>query len=47
MPHPTSWWWQERGKIEKYTTNVAAYLSFGLLAGQIWEGGEEIIDVKI
>lgn len=38
MPHPTSWWWQERGDIEKYTTNVAAYLSFGLLAGQIWDG---------
>jgi len=35
--HPTSWWWQERGTIEKYTTNVPAYLSYGLLAGQIWD----------
>lgn len=38
MPHPTSWWMQERGDIEKYTTNVVSYLSFGLLAGQIWDG---------
>ena len=38
MPHPTSWWWQKRGDIEKYTTNVSAYLSFGLLAGQVWDG---------
>jgi hypothetical protein len=38
MPHPTSWWWQERGKIKKYTTNAASYLSFGLLAGKIWDG---------
>ena len=28
----------QRGEIEKYTTNVASYLSFGLLAGQIWDG---------
>lgn len=38
MPHPTSWWWQDRGDITKYTTNVASYLSFGLLAGKIWDG---------
>ncbi len=38
MPHPTSWWWQPRGKVTKYTTNVAAYLSFGLLSGKIWDG---------
>ncbi len=38
IPHPTSWWWQPRGKITKYTTNVAAYLSFGLLSGKIWDG---------
>lgn len=38
MPHPTSWWMQKRGDIEKYTTNVVGYLSFGLLAGQIWDG---------
>ena len=38
MPHPTSWWWQPRGEVTKYTTNVAAYLSFGLLAGKIWDG---------
>ncbi len=38
MPHPTSWWWQKRGEITKYTTNVASYLSFGLLAGKIWDG---------
>lgn len=38
MAHPTSWWWQKRGSIEKYVTNVAGYLSFGLLAGKIWEG---------
>lgn len=38
MAHPTSWWWQERGAIEKYTSNVVSYLSFGLLAGQIWDG---------
>lgn len=38
IPHPTSWWWQKRGDIEKYTTNVCSYLSFGLLAGKIWDG---------
>jgi len=38
IPHPTSWWWQKRGVIEKYTTNVCAYLSFGLLAGKLWDG---------
>lgn len=38
MAHPTSWWWQERGSISKYTTNVVSYLSFGLLAGKIWDG---------
>ncbi len=38
MAHPTSWWWQERGNTAKYTTNVASYLSFGLLAGKIWDG---------
>jgi hypothetical protein len=38
IPHPTSWWWQKRGEIEKYTTNVCEYLSFSLLAGSIWDG---------
>jgi hypothetical protein len=38
MAHPTSWWWQKRGDIEKHVTNVAANLSFGLLAGKIWDG---------
>jgi hypothetical protein len=38
MAHPTSWWMQERGDIKKYTTNVCSYLSFGLLAGKIWDG---------
>lgn len=38
MAHPTSWWWQDRGEISKYTTNVVSYLSFGLLAGKIWDG---------
>lgn len=38
MPHPTSWWMQKRGNIEKYTTNVVSHLSFGLLAGKIWDG---------
>lgn len=38
MAHPTSWWWQDRGDITKYTSNVAAYLSFGLLAGKLWDG---------
>ena len=36
--HPTSWWMQERGSIEKYVTNVACNLSFGLLSGKIWDG---------
>ena len=36
--HPTSWWWQKRGEIEKYVTNAAVNLSFGLLAGKIWDG---------
>lgn len=38
MAHPTSWWMQDRGDISKYTTNVSSYLSFGLLAGKIWDG---------
>jgi len=38
MAHPCSWWWQKRGHIEKYTTNVVEYLAFGLLAGKIWDG---------
>jgi hypothetical protein len=38
IPHPTSWWWQERGTISKYTTNVVSNLSFGLLSGNIWNG---------
>lgn len=38
IAHPTSWWWQKRGDIEKYVTNVAAYIPFGLLAGKVWEG---------
>jgi hypothetical protein len=37
VPHPTSWWWQSRGDAVKYTTNVAAYLPFGLLAGPLWD----------
>ena len=36
--HPTSWWMQKRGNIEKYVTNVACNLSFGLLSGKIWDG---------
>ena len=36
--HPTSWWMQKRGDIEKYVTNVACNLSFGLLSGMIWDG---------
>ena len=36
--HPTSWWMQQRGEIEKYVTNVACNLSFGLLSGKIWDG---------
>lgn len=35
--HPTSWWWQKRGDIEKYVTNVAANLPFGLLSGKLWD----------
>lgn len=38
MAHPTSWWWQKRGSVEKYVTNVSSNLSFGLLAGKIWDG---------
>jgi len=38
VPHPTSWWWQKRGEISKYTTNASSYLSFGLLSGKIWDG---------
>ncbi len=37
IAHPTSWWWQKRGEIEKYVTNVAAYIPFGLLAGKVWD----------
>src|SRR5205085_3199318 len=36
--HPTSWWMQKRGDIEKYVTNVACNLSFGLLSGKTWDG---------
>jgi hypothetical protein len=36
--HPTSWWMQKRGDIEKYVTNVAVNLSFGLLSGKLWDG---------
>ena len=38
MPHPTSWWWQKRGEIEKYTTNKVSYLPFALLSGGLWDG---------
>jgi hypothetical protein len=38
IAHPTSWWWQPRGDSTKHVTNVAANLSFGLLAGKIWDG---------
>jgi len=38
MAHPTSWWMQKRGDIEKHVTNVAANLPFGLLSGKIWDG---------
>ena len=38
VPHPTSWWWQERDGVEKYTTNVASHLAFGLLSGELWDG---------
>lgn len=37
IAHPTSWWWQKRGNTEKYVTNVAAYIPFGLLAGKLWD----------
>jgi hypothetical protein len=36
VPHPTSWWWQKRGEVEKYVTNVAVSLPVGLLAGSVW-----------
>ena len=36
VPHPTSWWWQKRGDVLKYVTNVAASLPAGLLAGGSW-----------
>jgi hypothetical protein len=36
VPHPTSWWWQKRGDVEKYVTNVAVSLPAGLLAGGAW-----------
>lgn len=38
MPHPTSWWWQQRGNISKFTSNISSYLSYGLLAGKLWDG---------
>lgn len=38
IPHPTSWWWEKRGEVKKYTTNVCEYLSFSLLAGKLWDG---------
>jgi hypothetical protein len=38
VPHPCSWWMQERGGISKYTSNVAVSLAFGLLAGNVWDG---------
>jgi hypothetical protein len=38
IPHPCSWWMQERGSISKYTSNVAVSLAFGLLAGNVWDG---------
>jgi len=38
IPHPCSWWIQERGSISKYTSNVAVSLPFGLLAGNVWDG---------
>jgi hypothetical protein len=37
VPHPTSWWWQKRDDVEKYTTNVGSHLAFGLLAGGLWD----------
>ncbi len=36
VPHPTSWWWQERGDVLKYVTNVAVSLPAGLLGGGAW-----------
>jgi len=36
VPHPTSWWWQKRGEVEKYVTNVAVSLPAGLLGGGAW-----------
>ena len=36
--HPTSWWMQQRGSVEKYVTNVACNLPFSLLSGKIWDG---------
>jgi hypothetical protein len=38
IPHPCSWWMQERGSISKYTSNAAVSLAFGLLAGNVWDG---------
>jgi hypothetical protein len=37
IPHPTSWWWEKRGELFKYTTNVCSYLAFSLLAGNLWD----------
>lgn len=37
IAHPTSWWWQKRGEVEKYVTNIAASLPLGLLAGKVWD----------
>ena len=37
VPHPTSWWWQKRGEVEKYVTNVAVSLPLGLLSGRPWD----------
>ena len=37
VPHPTSWWWQKRDDVEKYTTNVGSHLTFGLLSGGLWD----------
>jgi hypothetical protein len=38
VPHPTSWWWQPRGAVRKYVTNVASSLPAGLLGGSPWRG---------
>jgi len=38
IPHPTSWWWQPRGAVEKYVTNVASSLPVALLGGGPWQG---------